>query len=350
MHYETSVPREDRLIPLGRTLKRDEFAAAQMLDFFHLSKDGRHYRRIVEGFKRIFAATIFFGTEDQPSSSRLIDWARFHFFEHMRLWFAQGDAEEPEKSDEGNVITLTEAFYHEISKHPIPVEREVVAAFFSRASWISTCGSVWKSWSLRGRTARIPLLGPNGLTEQLGNSPYTVERTFRLTVSRWLRTVKALWPACPASDLRRMGTGLIVRSSTKSFAICRRTCEKASSSAPSNSRVSCYTSLALIFKGLGQMARVSCYKATCFLLRFHVYPATQSKLNTQRFNQLGGLPVLPVVIPCKKIPVVGQDCLWKSARTTSLPASLAERRYRTFLQTGADRGKSAASGKNRTRW
>ena len=28
---------------------------------------------------------------------------------------------------------------------------------------------------------------------------YTVDRTFRLTISRWLRTVKALWPECPAA-------------------------------------------------------------------------------------------------------------------------------------------------------
>ena len=146
----------------------------------------------------------------------------------MRLWFARGNAQEPEKSGEGNVISLTEAFYDEISQHRIPVEREVVAALANAPGvldfyvWL-----VWKSWSLRGQTARIPLLGPNGLTEQLGNSPYTVARTVRLTVSRWLRTVKALWPECPAA-ISEDGQGLIVRSFTKSFAIRRRTCEKAS--------------------------------------------------------------------------------------------------------------------------
>ena len=30
-------------------------SAAKMLDFFRLSKDGRHYRRIIQGFQRIFA-------------------------------------------------------------------------------------------------------------------------------------------------------------------------------------------------------------------------------------------------------------------------------------------------------
>src|SRR5205814_5632214 len=39
-------------------------SASRMLDFFHMSKDGRHYRRVVQGFQRIFASTIFFGTEE----------------------------------------------------------------------------------------------------------------------------------------------------------------------------------------------------------------------------------------------------------------------------------------------
>jgi Replication initiator protein A len=78
---------QDRLIPiwvatlaLKRKSREVHFdSAAEILDFFRMSKDGRHYRRIVDGFKRIFAATIFFGTEDQPDHNSLIDWARFHF-------------------------------------------------------------------------------------------------------------------------------------------------------------------------------------------------------------------------------------------------------------------------------
>jgi hypothetical protein len=33
-------------------------SAAKMLDFFRLSKDGRHYHRTVQGFQRIFAPFI----------------------------------------------------------------------------------------------------------------------------------------------------------------------------------------------------------------------------------------------------------------------------------------------------
>jgi hypothetical protein len=45
-------------------------AVADMLGNFGLPKDGRAYRRLTEGFK-IFAATIFFGTEQQLNHYRL---------------------------------------------------------------------------------------------------------------------------------------------------------------------------------------------------------------------------------------------------------------------------------------
>src|SRR5215469_2089668 len=75
VHYETPVPYgQDRLIPIWvatlaviqRSRNIHFQSAAEILDFFHLPKDGPHYRRIVEGFQRLFAATIFFGTEGQP--------------------------------------------------------------------------------------------------------------------------------------------------------------------------------------------------------------------------------------------------------------------------------------------
>src|SRR5438046_10319613 len=60
--YETYVPfGQDRLIPIWvATLAVQQKSrivhfesAAQMLDFFRLPNDGRHYRRIVQGFNRI---------------------------------------------------------------------------------------------------------------------------------------------------------------------------------------------------------------------------------------------------------------------------------------------------------
>jgi hypothetical protein len=79
---------QDRLIPIwiatlalrqkSRTVRFE--TASQMLDFFSLPPDGYHYQRIVEGFKRIFSATIFFGTEDQPGGGNMVDWSQISLF------------------------------------------------------------------------------------------------------------------------------------------------------------------------------------------------------------------------------------------------------------------------------
>lgn len=127
---------QDRLIPiwvatLALRQKSRELhfeSAAQMLEFFHLPKDGPHYRRLVEGFQRLFGATIFFGTEEQTQSAPVIDWSRFHFFDGMKLWFNTSESELGSAGRQHNAVTLSEAFYREIDAHRIPVEREVVAA------------------------------------------------------------------------------------------------------------------------------------------------------------------------------------------------------------------------------
>jgi hypothetical protein len=102
--------------------------AAQLLEFLQLPKDGIHYRRLIQGFERILAASIFFGTDKDRASSQCFDVARFQFFDRMELWFNRAepqDSPEPDQAD--NVITLSDSFYEEVNQHPIPVERQVVA-------------------------------------------------------------------------------------------------------------------------------------------------------------------------------------------------------------------------------
>lgn len=211
---------QDRLIPIwvatlavqqkSRTIHFD--TAARMLDFFHLSKDGRHYRRIVQGFQRIFAATIFFGTDDQPGGNRITDWARFHFFDRLRLWFHEADQSASGGDSAENTITLSEPFYKEIDEHRIPVEREVIAAFAHAPGvldfylWL-----VWKTWAVNGTSAFVPLFTALGLSSQLGTREYPTRR-FRQLIGQWLRKVKALWPECPA-EISQDGQCLIVKSS-----------------------------------------------------------------------------------------------------------------------------------------
>jgi len=143
-----------------------------------------------------------------------MDRARFHFFDLMRLWFNHHEPE-PSASDDSseNVISLSEAFYREIDQHRIPVEREVIAALAHAPGMLDFyMWMVWKSWTLNGRTAQVPLFGDGGLTSQLGSTEYSARRRFRQTITEWTVKVKALWPECPA-EIAPDGGYLVVRSS-----------------------------------------------------------------------------------------------------------------------------------------
>jgi hypothetical protein len=128
---------QDRLIPIWLvtlalqqktpTLHFD--SPAQILDYFRLRKDGSQYRRMKGAFQRVFAATIFFGSEDQVKKHLVVDGTRFHFLDQMQLWFNRDHhLEPPAQETPGNLVVLSHAFYRELTQHPIPVERDVVAA------------------------------------------------------------------------------------------------------------------------------------------------------------------------------------------------------------------------------
>jgi hypothetical protein len=219
---------QDRLIPiwvatLAVTQKSRQVhfeSAAQMLDFFRLPRDGPHYRRVVAGFRRIFSATIFFGAEDQLVKNAAIEWARFHFFDRMSLWF-NTNGEQPDRENESfpNVIALSDAFYREIDQHRLPAEREVIAALANAPGaldfylWV-----LWRSWTVNGVPVRVPITGPGGLSNQLGATQYSLPRRFRHMIVEWLARVKHYWPECPVS-VSKDRCVLEVRSSKHSPAV-----------------------------------------------------------------------------------------------------------------------------------
>ena len=139
---------------------------------------------MVEGFQRVFAATIFFGTRGQTGGSTFVEMARFQFFDRMKLWFNTEERNPSvERENFENTIMLSEAFYSEISAHPIPVERTVVAALANAPGvldfymWL-----VWRSWTIRSGSISVPLIAERGLNEQLGSKEYTEPRYFRSKV------------------------------------------------------------------------------------------------------------------------------------------------------------------------
>jgi hypothetical protein len=195
-----------------------------MLDFFRLFKDGKRYHRIMEGFQRIFAATIFFGTTDDAAGKPLLDWARFHFFDRLHLWFHHDESATSAPPTAENLIVLSEAFYDEIDQHRIPVEREVVALLVNAPGVLDLyVWLVWKTWTLNGHSVRVPLFGAGGLSEQLGTADYSADRFFRRKIHRWLHEVQILWPECPAS-ISADGRSLVLYSAKRNPAVVTGTC------------------------------------------------------------------------------------------------------------------------------
>lgn len=200
---------QDRLLPLwvadlafrqqSRVIIFD--SAATILKRFDLPQDGRYYKRLVEGFKRIFTATIFFGTEEQLQKSEC-DWNRSHFFDRLKVWYSPNTNLHQTQlpGDEfQNVVVLSEHFYNEVKEHPVPVDLNVVKAMVTCPAQLDFyCWLVWRCYTVKG-VAKIPLAESGGLMGQLGISEKTNIRDFRKQIRKWLDMTRLLWPECPAS-------------------------------------------------------------------------------------------------------------------------------------------------------
>jgi len=44
----------------------------------------------------------------------------------------------------------------------------------------------------------VPIFAPFGLLRQIGSVEYSCERWFRVKLGQWLRTIRVIWPECPA--------------------------------------------------------------------------------------------------------------------------------------------------------
>jgi hypothetical protein len=210
---------QDRLIPIwlattavkqkSRTVRFKY--AEEILDTFGLSTGGSYYKRLLRSFERVFTSTIYFGTEEQLEHGHVWDWTRFHFLDRMRLW-RPTSFDQPSLPDDDfqNVIVLSEAFWDEITKHPIPVDLAVVRELTDRPGLCDFyCWLAWRCWKAE-REAHIPLHGPGGLIGQLGVSETIPKRNFRGRIEAWLKETRARWKECPA-ELSEDRNYLVVR-------------------------------------------------------------------------------------------------------------------------------------------
>ena len=97
-----------------------------------------------------------------------------------------------------DVIVLSDEFYQEITSHPIPTDLEVVKVLASAPAaldlyaWLS-----YRCFTAKGDES-VPIFGPFGLIRQIGSVEYSCERRFRAKLEQWLRTIRLIWPECPA--------------------------------------------------------------------------------------------------------------------------------------------------------
>ena len=152
----------------------------------HLFKDGKRYRRIMQGFQRVFAATLSL----EPTTNPRVNWSSTGpgsiFLTTFTFGFTrvkQSQLLPPKRKRRRS----SDAFYEEINGHRIPVEREVVALLANAPGVLDLyVWLVWKTWSLNAHSVRIPLFNPGGLAEQLGSIEYSADRFFRRKLSHWL--------------------------------------------------------------------------------------------------------------------------------------------------------------------
>ncbi len=93
---------------------------------------------------------------------------------------------------------LSDEFYQEVIAHPIPTDLEAVKVLAAAPAvldlfmWLT-----YRCFVARGPES-IPIFGPCGLVAQIGSVEYSRQRRFTAKLEQWLRTIRVMWPACPA--------------------------------------------------------------------------------------------------------------------------------------------------------
>jgi hypothetical protein len=206
-HPDYGVPfGQDRIVPIFlATLAVQQKSqtirfrtASEMLSTFGMSKGGKEYRRLIAAFERIFGATIFFGTDSLTSTAKVVHRSRFNFFSEAQIWYNRSPDERLLSEGFENVIVLSNEFFEEVTAHPIPTDLDVVKllapapALLDLFVWLS-----YRCFTAKGEDS-IPIFGDFGLVHQIGTVEYVRPRKFREKLDDWLRTIRLVWPDCPA--------------------------------------------------------------------------------------------------------------------------------------------------------
>jgi hypothetical protein len=218
-HPEYGVPfGQDRLVPIFlATLAVQQKSqvirfrtAAEMLETFGMHTGGKEYRRLVGAFERVFGATIFFGTDAETNRAKVIQRSRFNFMSEAQIWYTRTPDQHVLSSEFENVVMLSDEFYNEVTSHPLPNDLDAVKVLAASPAVLDLY--MWLTYRCfkASGTESIPIFGDFGLAGQIGTVEYSRPRRFRGMLEQWLRTIRAIWPECPAHIAAR-GEHLIVR-------------------------------------------------------------------------------------------------------------------------------------------
>jgi hypothetical protein len=160
--------------------------AAEMLDTFGMHRGGKEYRRLVAAFERIFGATIFFGSDSMTGRARVVQRSRFNFLSEAQIWYNRGPDQRVLGEEFENVIALSDDFYDEVVRHPVPDDLEAVKTLAASPAILDLY--MWLSYRcFKAENAEsVPIFGEFGLASQLGSVEYGRPRRFRAMLDQWL--------------------------------------------------------------------------------------------------------------------------------------------------------------------
>jgi hypothetical protein len=204
----------DRLIPIFLATKAVKTrsrvitfeSAAEVLDLFGLSGGGINYKRLTASLERVFKASVFF----QVDSKEYRQQARFHFISGLELWKKEAPTDQPRLPGlPKNKITLSQDFFEEILKHPIPLDIEVVKLLRNKPVALDAYMFIaYKAASIR-HTTTIPL---SELSSSFGSDDKN-KRKFRMKIKKIIETVTKLSGVVARVD----GDAIVIEPSRKSI-------------------------------------------------------------------------------------------------------------------------------------
>jgi hypothetical protein len=122
----------------------------------------------------------------------------FNFLTEAQIWYNRNPDQRVLGEEFENVIVLSDDFYDEVIRHPVPNDLEAVQTLAASPAvldlymWLS-----YRCFKTAGAKS-IPIFGEFGLANQLGSVEYSRPRRFRAMLEQWLATIRAIWPECPA--------------------------------------------------------------------------------------------------------------------------------------------------------